>query len=119
LLAEKGFSMTTTRLRRTNVLRIGDRGLRGGQYTTVYCGHSKNEDGRMLDWYQRLTPARHHCSTPEGWVAPLLPRLVLQFEERSRDHGTQDVGQMGLLLEHSLEQQLSFLSRISLSPSAN
>jgi len=26
------------------------RGPRGGQHTTVYCGHSKNEDGRMLDY---------------------------------------------------------------------
>jgi hypothetical protein len=26
------------------------RGPRGGQHTTVYCGHSSNEDRRMLDY---------------------------------------------------------------------
>jgi len=26
------------------------RGPRGGQHTTVYCGHSQNEDKRMLDY---------------------------------------------------------------------
>jgi hypothetical protein len=26
------------------------RGPRGGQHKTVYCGHSQNEDKRMLDY---------------------------------------------------------------------
>ncbi len=45
------------------------RGPRGGQHTTVYCGHSQNEDKRMLDYgsngsHLREIIARH---LKDGW----------------------------------------------------
>ena len=45
------------------------RGPRGGQHTTVYCGHSINEDPRMLDYGSNGSPLediiRRHLK--DGW----------------------------------------------------